>query len=35
MVFVDFENVHHVDASIFGTKAVSFTFLLGARQTTL
>ena len=35
LVFVDFENVHQVDASIFGTKAVSFTFLLGARQTRL
>jgi PIN domain len=34
-VFVDFENVHHVDASVIGTKAVSFTLLLGAKQTKL
>lgn len=34
-VFVDFENVHEVDLAIIGTKAVSFTLLLGARQTKL
>jgi hypothetical protein len=34
-VFVDFENVHHVDFSLIGTKAVSFTLLLGARHTRL
>jgi hypothetical protein len=34
-VFVDFENVHRVDHSVFGTKSVSFTLLLGARQTKL
>lgn len=34
-VFVDFENVHDVDAAIIGTRAVSFTLLLGAKQTKL
>lgn len=34
-VFVDFENVHEVDASVIGTKSVSFTLLLGAKQTKL
>jgi len=34
-VFVDFENVHKIDLAIFGSKAVSFTLLLGARQTKL
>ena len=34
-VFVDFENVHRVDASVIGTKSASFTLLLGARQTKL
>jgi hypothetical protein len=34
-VFVDFENVHHFDASIIGTKSVNFTLLLGAKQTNL
>jgi hypothetical protein len=34
-VFVDLENVHQIDASVFGSKAVSFTLLLGARQTKL
>jgi hypothetical protein len=34
-VFVDFENVHEVDASLLGSKGVCFTLLLGARQTTL
>ncbi len=34
-VFVDFENVHTFDPSVIGTKAVSFTLLLGAKQTKL
>ncbi len=34
-VFVDFENVHEVDVSVIGAKAVSLTLLLGARQTRL
>jgi hypothetical protein len=34
-VFVDCENVHEVDAALIGTKAVSFTLLLGAKQTKL
>jgi hypothetical protein len=34
-VFVDFENVQHVDLTLVGTPAVSFTLLLGATQTTL
>ena len=34
-VFVDFENVHEIDLAIFGSKAVSFTLLLGSRQTKL
>lgn len=34
-VFVDFENMHHVDLSVLGAKAVSFTLLLGAKQTKL
>ena len=34
-VFVDFENVHQIDASVIGAKAVSFTLLLGAKQTKL
>ena len=34
-VFVDFENVHHVDFTVLGNKAVSFTLLLGAKQTKL
>ena len=34
-VFVDFENVHQIDASVIGTKAMRFTLLLGARQTRL
>ena len=34
-VFVDFENVHQVDLSVIGSKAVCFTLLLGARQTKL
>jgi len=32
-VFVDFENVHQLDHSVIGTKAVSFTLLMGAKQT--
>lgn len=32
-VLVDFENVHQVDVSVIGTKAVNFTLLLGAKQT--
>ncbi len=34
-VFVDYENVHEVDASILGAKSVTLTLLLGARQTKL
>jgi hypothetical protein len=34
-VFVDFENVHQIDASVIGSKAVSFTLILGAKQTKL
>ena len=34
-VFVDFENVHQVDASVIGAKSVNFTLLLGAKQTKL
>jgi hypothetical protein len=34
-VFVDFENVHEIDLAIIGSKAVSFTLLLGSRQTKL
>jgi hypothetical protein len=34
-VFVDFENVHKIDLAIIGSKAVSFTLLLGSRQTKL
>ena len=34
-VFVDFENVHEIDLGIIGSKAVSFTLLLGSRQTKL
>lgn len=34
-VFVDFENVHTVDSTLIGTKTVSFTLLLGAKQTKL
>ncbi|MEN9677578.1 MAG: hypothetical protein RIS76_3474 [Verrucomicrobiota bacterium] len=34
-VFVDFENVHRVDPSVFGTQGVCFTLLLGAHQTKL
>jgi hypothetical protein len=31
-VFLDFENVHQVDLSVFGNRPVSFTLLLGAQQ---
>ena len=34
-VFVDFENVHEVDLSIIGSKAVSFILLPGAKHTKL
>ena len=34
-VFVDFENVHHVDLSVVGSRSITFTLLLGARQTKL
>ena len=30
---MDFENVHQLDHSVIGTKAVSFTLLMGAKQT--
>ena len=32
-VFVDYENVHQLDHSVIGTKAVCFTLLMGAKQT--
>lgn len=34
-MFVDFENVHQVDLTLIGAKAVSFTLMLGAKQTKL
>lgn len=34
-VFVDFENVHQVDLSLIGAKAVIFTLMVGAKQTKL
>src|SRR5258705_10280996 len=34
-VFVDFENVHEIDLALIGSKAVSFTLLIGPRQTKL
>ena len=34
-VFVDFENVHQLNLSMIGSKSVSITLLLGARQTRL
>jgi hypothetical protein len=34
-VFVDYENVHKLDLSIIGHKAVSFTLLVGPRQSKL
>jgi len=32
-VFVDFENVHKIDLTVIGKKAVSFILLVGPRQT--
>lgn len=34
-VFVDFENVHEIDLAVIGKKAVTFTLLVGSRQTKL
>lgn len=34
-VFVDCENVHQIDASVLGSKAVNSTLPLGAKQTKL
>jgi hypothetical protein len=34
-VFVDFENVQEIDLAVIGNKAVSFTLLVGPRQTKL
>ena len=34
-VFVDFENVHEIDLAVIGNEAVSFTLLVGPRQTKL
>ena len=34
-VFVDFENVHQVDLTLIGAKAVSFTLMVGPQQTKL
>lgn len=34
-VFIDFENVHHVDLAVIGAKTVSLTILVGAKQTKL
>ena len=34
-VFVDFENVHEIDLAVIASKAVSFTLLIGPRQTKL
>lgn len=34
-VFVDFENVHQVDLSLIGAKSVSFTLMVGPKQTKL
>ncbi len=34
-VFLDFENVHQVDLSLIGAKSVSFTLMVGAKQTKL
>jgi hypothetical protein len=33
-VFVDFENVHKVDLTVIGSKAVSFTLLVGTLAAT-
>jgi hypothetical protein len=34
-VFVDFENVNQVDLALIGAKSVSFTLMVGAKQTKL
>ena len=34
-IFVDFENVHHVDLAVIGARTVSLTILVGAKQTKL
>lgn len=34
-VLVDFENVHQVDLNLIGAKSVSFTLMVGAKQTKL
>lgn len=34
-IFVDFENVHHVDFDVLGSKMTTITMLMGARQTKL
>jgi len=34
-VFVDFENVHQVDLKLIGAKSVSFTLMVGPKQTKL
>jgi hypothetical protein len=34
-VFVDFENVHQIDLAVIGSKAVSFTLLVGPKQAKL
>jgi hypothetical protein len=34
-VFVDFENVHQVDLTLIGAKSVSFTLMVGPKQTKL
>jgi len=34
-VFVDFENVHEINLAVIGSKAVSFTLLVGPKQTKL
>src|SRR6478736_7894735 len=34
-VFVDYENVHHIDSAIIGDATVHFTLLLGAQKTKL
>lgn len=34
-VFVDFENVHQVDLALIGAKSVSFTLMVGPKQTKL
>lgn len=34
-VFIDFENVHQVDLTLIGAKSVSFTLMVGPKQTKL